>query len=194
MDVKKYTFTHDERDICLLDLLPEIYHPVQDFQAMSNISAEEVRDLYTGVDYILDNAFIKTCSESTIVKWESYLRITPNGTDTLDERKFRVLAKLNDLPPYTDRYLVNKLTELCGADKFRIFREYNDYRLLIELSLDSEANTDTVAEVVKSIIPANLELIVRSYRTRHYELEPYTHEYLANYTHDQIKYREMTTE
>ena len=52
MDVIKHTFTHDERDICLLDLLPQIYHPIQDFQAMSNLSGEEVEELYSGVDYI----------------------------------------------------------------------------------------------------------------------------------------------
>lgn len=190
MEVIKHTFIRDERDVCLLDLLPQIYHPIQDFQAMSNLSSEEVEELYSGVDYILDNAFINSASETTIAKWEGYLNITPNGTDTLDERKFRVLAKLNDNPPYTDRYLVNKLTELCGGtDNFRITRDYLNYRLTIEISLNSIANTNTIAEVVASIIPANLELIVNTALARHYELEPYTHEHLGNYTQDQIRYR-----
>ena len=97
---------------------------------------------------------------------------------------------MNDNPPYTDRYLVNKLTELCGStENFRIVRDYLNYKLTIEISLNSMANTETVAEIVRSIIPANLELTVKMLRARHYELEPYTHEYLGNYTQDQIKYR-----
>lgn len=190
MSSEKFTFKYDEREICLLDSLPQIYHPISDFRAMSNVSGEEVSELYKGVTYITANAFINTSSDAILSKWEKYLKITPNGTDTLDERRFRILAKLNDFPPYTDHYLVKKLTDLCGADNFRITREYDKYKILVEVSLDSIANTDSVMELVKSIIPANLELTVRVLRARHNELEGFTHEYLANYTQDQITYRE----
>ena len=191
MDVKKYTFTHDERDVCLLESLPQLYHPIEDFQASCNVSGEEVEKLYSGVRDILNSAFVQTGDEFTLSKWERYLRIASNREDTLENRRFRILAKLNDLPPYTDTYLVDKLTELCGEDKFRIFRNYTNYELIVEISLASEANTDIVGDIVRSIVPANLDVTIRSYRSRHYELEPFTHESLANYTHDQIKYRNL---
>ena len=194
MASEKFTFTYDEREISLLDSLPQVYHPIADFRAMSNASGHELSKLYDHVKYIVDNSFIESSSEEIIGKWENYLRITPNGTDTLDERKFRILTKLNDCPPYTDQYLVNKLTEICGSDNFHIYKEYDQYKLTVEISLDSQANTNTVIDLVKSIIPANLELTVRTFRTRHYELEPFTHNDLAKYSQDDIKYRRILEE
>lgn len=191
MSSNGFSFIYDEREITLLDSLPQIYHPIYDYQGITNASGRELSDLYNGVKNLVDDQFIATASASTLTRWEKYLDITPNGTDTLEERRFRVLSKLNDRPPYTDGYLINKLDELCGRDYYRIFREYKNYRLIIEISLDSVANTNTVMELVKSIIPANIELVVRTFRTRHYEVGKLTHTQLAEYTHDGIKLAEI---
>lgn len=188
MSVDKFEFSHDGRDIALLDSLPLIYHPIQDFRAMTNTCGMELSEVYSGIRYILDNQFISGASEATLAKWEKYLRVTPNGTDTLEERRFRILAKLNDLPPYTDKYLEAKLTELCGSDNFHITRDYSNFKITIELSLDSLANTETVESIIRSIIPANLDLTITWYRMRNYEVAKFTHEELAKYTQDEIKY------
>jgi hypothetical protein len=139
----------------------------------------------------LNDQFISTASEEVIAKWEKYLDITPNGTDTLDERRFRIHVELNDTPPYTDKYLINKLDNLCGKGLWRWHRDYNEYTLVIEVSLESVANTESVINMVRNIIPANINLVVRNYRSRHSELGAFTHEELTTYTHDEIKYAEM---
>lgn len=189
MSSEKFTFEYDDREICLLDLLPQIYHPILDYRAISNLSGREVSELYNGVKYIMDNNFITTASEDTLSKWEKYLNLVPNGTDTLDERRFRILAKLNDYPPYTDHYLVNKLTELCGADNFAIKKDYTNYKLEVLFSLASSTNEETIREVLRSIVPANLELSIQPFRSRYSELHAFTHEALSNYTHAEIETR-----
>lgn len=189
MSSEAFAFKYDNREICLLDLLPPIYHPISDYKAITNSSGNEICELYKGVKHILDNSFISTSSEDTIAKWEKALRLVPNGLDTLEERRFRILTKLNDYPPYTDQYLVNKLTELCGEGNFSIERDYANYRLTIQFSLDSMVNTETIRELIMSIIPANIELSVGYYRTRHSELNTFTHEALSNYTHEEIETR-----
>lgn len=183
---EKVKFTYDEREVCLLDLLPQIYHPIYDYQAMCNESSGEVKSLFSRVTNILSDQFIESASKDVISKWEKYLRIIPNGTDTLDERRFRIIAKLNDRPPYTDQYLVNKLNELCGEGYYRISRDYPNYKLLIEISLNSVANTDTVMEIIRAIIPANIELEIRTFRSRHSQVAKFTHDQLAEHTHDWI--------
>ena len=98
---------------------------------------------------------------------------------------------MNDSPPYTDKYLEKRLNELCGEGYWRVHRDYDVYRLIVEVSLDSVANTETVLTMVREIIPANMELDVRNYRSRHSELVVFTHDQLAAYTQDDIKYAEM---
>lgn len=191
MATSDFKFTYDEREINLLESLPQIYKPIYDFRGMCNSSGMELSKLYGRIHDILEDQFVNTCSEYVLAKWEKHLGITPNGTDTIDERRFRVLARLNDAPPYTDKYLEKRLNELCGEGYWRIHRDYDVYMLIVEVSLDSEANTETVLDMVRDIIPANLELEVRNYRSRHSELTAFTHEQLAAYTQDEIKYAEM---
>lgn len=191
MSTDNTKFTHDEREICLFDHLPEIYQRIHDFRAMANVSCSEIKPLYDGLDLILNDIFIESASSEILARWERYLKITPNATDTLEERRFRILAKLNDSPPYTDAYLEKRLNELCGEDGYRILRDYDQYQIVIQLSAGSPSNTVSVANIVREIIPANMMLTVQEYRTRHSELEKYTHEQLAVYTHDDIKYRRI---
>lgn len=190
MENKSYTFTYDSREITVRDLLPLILKPIQDFQGLTDGYGVELHDLYTGVHQIFDDNFINTASDKTLAKWEKWLDVLPNTTDTLDERRFRIIAMLTDMPPYTDRYLENKVRELCG-DAFRIVRDYKNYKLSIELSLNSKTNTDTVLRVVKDLIPANIELYVGEFAARYYELSQYTHEQLASFTHTQIRSNAM---
>lgn len=182
-----FKFTYDEREICLLDSLPQVYHQIYDFKGMSNSSGKEISNLYAGVKTIIDDQFITTASSATIARWEKYLGITPNSADTLDERRFRILARLNDNPPYTNRYLINKLNELCGEGYYRISQDYGNYKLTIEISLDSIANTDSMIELIRTIVPANIELVIRTFRSRHYEVSKFTHTQLNEYTHDEIE-------
>jgi DNA-binding PadR family transcriptional regulator len=188
---KNVKFEYDGREISLIDLLPIIYHNILDYHAITDTSATELSPLYRNLSKLLNDQFISTASEEVIAKWEKYLDITPNGTDTLDERRFRIHVELNDTPPYTDKYLINKLDNLCGKGLWRWHRDYNEYTLVIEVSLESVANTESVINMVRNIIPANINLVVRNYRSRHSELGAFTHEELTTYTHDEIKYAEM---
>lgn len=181
-----FSFVHDERDITLINRLPPVLQPIYDFRGMCDSSGYELRDLYLGVNGIFNDQFIQTASSEVLAKWEAYCGIIPNATDTLEERRFRILTKLNDAPPYTDHYLENRLNELCGEGYWRIVRDYNRYSIVVELSMESLVNTETVMKMVKDIIPANLELTVQHYKARHYEVGEYTHEQLAAYSHQAI--------
>ena len=185
---ENFTFTYDNREVCLVEYLPHIFKDILDYRALANSAGIELSPLYEKVRTMLEDQFIATASPEIVAKWESYLGITPGANNTLDERKFRILARLSDTPPYTDKYLENRLTELCGKDNWRIFRDYANYGLTVEISMNSEANTDTVAKIVKALVPANLDLVVQEYRSRHSGVAKYTHAELATYTHDDIKY------
>lgn len=182
-----FSFVYDGRDITMIEKLPEIFRPIYDYRGICDASGVEVESLYSGVSRLFSDQFIQSASSEVVAKWEKYCGITPNATDTLDERRFRVLATLNDSPPYTDRYLENMLNRLCGQGYWRVIRDYDNYSIIVELSANSIANTETIMELVKKIIPANLVLTVRQYLARHIDLVDYTHEELAAYSYDDIQ-------
>ena len=182
-------FVYDGRTISPIKYLPELLQPIQDFQGLNDAYKAELKDLYEACAALFDDQFISTASETILAKWENHLGILPNATDTLDERRFRILAKLNDTPPYTERYLKNKLVELCSDGEFELEIDIPNYTVSVGVTVNSLANTDTIYAWLRELLPANLLLSVYQLMARHYELTKYTHEELAQYTHDQIKYR-----
>ena len=182
-------FVYDGRTISPIKYLPELLQPIQDFQGLNDAYKAELKDLYEACAALFDDQFISTASATILAKWENHLGILPNATDTLDERRFRILAKLNDTPPYTERYLKNKLVELCSDGEFELEIDIPNYTVRVGVTVNSPANTDTIYAWLRELLPANLLLSVYQLMARHYELTKYTHEELAQYTHDQIKYR-----
>ena len=184
-------FVYDGRTISPIKYLPELLQPIQDFQGLNDAYKAELKDLYEACAALFDDQFISTASETILAKWENHLGILPNATDTLDERRFRILAKLNDTPPYTERYLKNKLVELCSDGEFELEIDIPNYTVSVGVTVNSPVNTDTIYAWLKELLPANLLLSVYQVLTRHYELVGLTHNDLSHYTHNQIKYREI---
>ena len=184
-------FVYDGRTISPIKYLPELLQPIQDFQGLNDAYKAELKDLYEACAALFDGQFISTASETILAKWENHLGILPNATDTLDERRFRILAKLNDTPPYTERYLKNKLIELCSDGEFELEIDIPNYTVRVGVTLNSSANTETINAWLRELLPANLLLSVYQVLARHYELVGLTHNDLSHYTHNQIKYREI---
>ena len=184
-------FVYDGRTISPIKYLPELLQPIQDFQGLNDAYKAELKDLYEACAALFDDQFISTASETILAKWENHLGILPNATDTLDERRFRILAKLNDTPPYTERYLKNKLVELCSDGEFELEIDIPNYTVRVGVTLNSPANTETINAWLRELLPANLLLSVYQVLARHYELVGFTHNDLSHYTHNQIKYREI---
>lgn len=184
-------FVYDGRTISPIKYLPELLQPIQDFQGLNDAYKAELKDLYEACAALFDDQFINTASETILAKWENHLGILPNATDTLDERRFRILAKLNDTPPYTERYLKNKLVELCSDGEFELEIDIPNYTVSVGVTVNSQANTETINAWLRELLPANLLLSVYQVLARHYELVGLTHNDLSHYTHNQIKYREI---
>ena len=77
---------------------------------LCNTEQREFDRLNTAVDEVLDTQFVSTAGERGIARYEKIFGITPMDTDTLDERRFRVLAKINAQLPFSIRRLRQQLS------------------------------------------------------------------------------------
>ena len=145
----------------LIDYLPPFEKGIKEFDAI--LTRAEDPEMFTGWDAI-DNAFndqfILDATENGVSRWESMLGISPKGTDTLDERKFGILSKLNQELPYTLRKLERVLTTLCGSDGYTIDLNAAEYKIEVELALANHNNYGEVERILKAMIPANLTQVV----------------------------------
>lgn len=85
----------------LINYLPYVVRDYAEFQGIAGAEQPEFENAWAAVDDLLNNQFITTAGNLGLSRWEKILGITPKGTDTLDDRRFRVLTRLNEELPYT---------------------------------------------------------------------------------------------
>ena len=171
----------------LIDYLLPYMQEYLEMQQIMDTEQPEFNLLWQAAENALSDQFIMDATEYGVMRWESMLDITPKDTDTLDERKFRILARLNQELPYTMTKLKEALTTLCGADGFTIDLRPNQYHIQIKLALGKHSNYQEVVDLLTKMIPANLTQYVQLMFNTNEMVGLYRHMDLAAYTHDQVR-------
>lgn len=82
--------------------LPDFLKEFKEFKKLRNLSESDIKELlklWNSFKDILDDNFINDSTENGVESWERVLNITPKAYDTLNDRKFRVLTRLNEKLP-----------------------------------------------------------------------------------------------
>lgn len=144
----------------LIHYLPPFVQEYKEMQEIMKAEQPEIDLLWIAAEGVFADQFIQDATENGVSRWESMLGISPKGTDTLDERKFRILSKLNQELPYTMRKLEQVLTTLCGPDGYSIELNAVEYEIEVKLGLANHNNYGEVERTLKAMIPANLTQVV----------------------------------
>lgn len=170
----------------LIDYLPNYLKEYKEIQAITNTEQTEISSLWNGCDDVMSDQYINDATENGVERWESMLKIYPKDTDTLEERRFRILASINKQLPYTYRMLDQLLLSLCGVDGYRTKLTPSEYSIVIKLAMANENNYNYVVELLDRMLPCNMEFSVTMFNT-HGIISDYTYGQLAQYTHQQLR-------
>lgn len=182
----------ERENIDLKDYWPLVTKKILEFEKIADAENPEINNLWAAHKDVLDNQFIKTLTEEGCARWENILNIVPMGTDTLEDRRFRILARINADLPFTFRQLENMLYALCGDD-YTCELINNDYKLVVRLALGVRRQYDEVSSLLKKVVPANLLIDLDLLWNQYLILEPFTHEDLEPYTHEELREENLTT-
>ena len=176
-----------ESERLLIDYLPLF---IQDFSEMKQIMGAEqpeVDTLWKNCGNTLDDMFVSYATENGVKRWEKIVGITPKNTDTLDERKFRILTKMNQELPYTIPKLKESLTVLCGEGGFEIDLQPSNFHIRVKLALSNKNNYQDVVDLLTKVIPANLTQEVKIMYNGYETLGKLTHDGLSSYNHEHLR-------
>lgn len=171
----------------LIDYLPHFMKGYREMATIMETEQVEIDRLWVEVRNALADQFILEATENGVKRWESMLGISPKDTDFLDERKFRILTKLNQELPYTLRKLEQALTNLCGNNAFSVEVSATEYHVEIKLGLANKNNYQEVVDVLKKMIPANMTQWVQIMYNSHNVLTRFVHAEMTAYTHEQLR-------
>lgn len=171
----------------LNEYLPSILLKTYEFPLLCDTEQREFDRLNTAVDEVLDAQFVSTAGERGIERYEQIFSIVPQDTDTLDERRFRVLAKINAQLPFSIRRLRQQLATLCGENGYRMEIDGSRYTLTVKVALTAKRNQQAVEELLADIVPANMVCTTSLLYNQHADLTRFTHAQLALLTHFEIR-------
>ena len=170
----------------MINYLPPFIGAYKEIQVIMDVEQPICEQTWTDTENVLADQFVVDATENGVARYEKILEITPKATYTLDERKFNILARMNEQLPYTLGQLHVSLTSLCGVDGYSLKLDADNYKLVVRLSLVNENKYDAVVELLHKMLPANIVKDVTLFNT-YLLLSDFTHEQLSTYTHDELR-------
>ena len=171
----------------LQDYLPPILLKTYEFPLLCETEQLEIDRLHDAADAVLDAQFLSTAGEYAIQRYEKIFGVVPQDTDTLDERRFKVLTRINTQLPFSVRRLRQQLATLCGADGYKLEVRGGKYTLTVKVALTAKRNQQAVEELLADIVPANMVCTTSLLYNQHADLTRFTHAQLALLTHFEIR-------
>lgn len=170
----------------LIDYLPEHAQEIIEMRVIMAAEQKEFERLWTEIDNTKKDQFLVTATENGIARWERMLKISPKATDTIEERRLRILAKVNEQLPFTKVTLAQSLTALCGEGGYKLEIQYGEYRVRVLVALTARKMVDEVQKLLQRVLPANLLIEVTLLYNTWERLESKTWEELESKTWDEI--------
>lgn len=149
-----------ELDYLPCEQLPPWYREVLDYQQMCNTIGAQFALLAEEITRVADNFFLQTMDLETVQMWEGIFRIVANpATESLQFRRDRIINRISMRPPFTLRFLYQKLDELIGPGLWNVTVDYPNYALYIESNVDGQGYSQELIYTINHIKPAHITFI-----------------------------------
>lgn len=76
--------------------------------------------------------------------------------DTLESRRSRVQSRWFTSLPYTWRMLIQKLIALCGENDFTITKQFDFYRIDLNVHLELFGQVEELEQIIETMLPCNM--------------------------------------
>lgn len=175
------------REPNILDYLPLFLQEIKEMQAHAVAENPELKKLWDSIEDVWNDQYLHTMTENGCERWEKMLKIIPLSTDTLQDRRNRIITRLNTNNVYTYPSLIEKMTSMLGQDGYFMDLNVMEFVLWVRIALTQKSQYYEILRFLKEIIPQNLILDYDLFWNRHMDLAPYTYAQLAKGTHRELR-------
>ena len=141
-------------------LFPSVYNGVLEISVLSETDDVLLDRALAKLERAQLNQFILTADEETISVYEKMFSILANPTtETLQFRRERILNRMSLQPPFTMRWLQNKLDEIIGVGKWNAYVDYANRTLYVESFVVNQQWFNELRITINRIKPCNLVFV-----------------------------------
>ena len=142
--------------------VPAYYRKVDEMDALMEVEQSIVDEYQVNMLTAFQNTFILTADISGIELFETMFSIVANpSTEDLEFRRQRVLNRMTTSPPFTLRFLKQKLDAIIGEGRWKVTMNYANYTLYVEASAVNQNWYTELEFTINQIKPCNIVFINR---------------------------------
>ena len=142
------------------ELFPSVYNGVLEISVLSETDDVLLDQALAKLERAQLNQFILTADEETISVYEKMFSILANPTtETLQFRRERILNRMSLQPPFTMRWLQNKLDGIIGVGKWNAYVDYANRTLYVESFVVNQQWFNELRITINRIKPCNLVFV-----------------------------------
>jgi len=139
------------------DYWPVFYEDIKDFLELAKTEDEELQLATGAVDRLFNDQFVMTADEAAIRRREKMLRIQADPlTESLTFRRRRLINRYSTKPPFTIRYLQQRLDQLIGPGLTIVSVDVQQFILYVTTNIQNATVFREVQHTIQTIKPANL--------------------------------------
>lgn len=145
------------REIDIKRSIPPYLLEFREFNAIYTALNKEFQLLQESREKVLDQFFIDTMCEESILRMEKMLNILPDPTkETLEFRRDRVKNRFLITPPFSIRYLRNQLDSAIGVGNYTLTIDNNNYTIYLESSALNQNWYEEIIFTINKVKPCNM--------------------------------------
>lgn len=145
------------RNVDLWNHLPPFLRDFREMRALIDTENPEFNLAVRWTDASMDEMFIQTATDTGLARYEGMLGLSPAPGDSLQARRSAILARWNDVTPYTMTVLKNRIAAIQGNDDFQVkLPRERPYEIEIVTHLENPGQVGELAYLLKTMIPCNL--------------------------------------
>ena len=130
---------------------PRFYDGYVEIDAIIDTEDKAFEEIGVNFRRAINNQFIKLADETGISAYEVLFDVIADpSTETLEERRDRLLNRVSVIPYYTTIFLRNRLDSLIGAGLYNLIIDYDNYTLYLESAAKNQSATSVLAQVAVS--------------------------------------------
>ncbi len=163
--------------------VPQVIGNIKEITAIYDMN--DKIDLLALTEGLEGDLLTLTATLRGIKRREKEYGIMPKDTDSMEDRRYRILLAEMRTLPFTETSLRKKLDAICGHENYELTISADMVALKVELTRKSMF--EDLQSLIDEVTPLNM-LVECSLRYNQYQtLAKFTHEQLAKYTHTQLR-------
>jgi len=150
------------KEVDLLSYWMPVLRQLKEFKEIAKAEEPELRYLFEACDRAIRNFFIPTADEQGISLFEGMLGMFPDEGADLETRRVSVLTAWASKERYTDAWLYDRLSSLCGGE-VSITPHYEEYSVDIAVESGVKGIVEILTSLISDILPCNLVYNLSTY-------------------------------